>query len=770
MKFPGLLNDSAYNNITASQITAATVTIRGLMCQLEGLQVYCYTFRSTWYERTSTWASLYPMSWDESLDSKVVHYDGNVSYGFDILDAVQDWKNGTEDINKGILFKASSTIESGSTLISKTFGSFNNTTTSYKPKLEITYNPVNPTVTVSPSSVELNVSGTVTLSATTNPSGLSVGWHTYDPSIASVSSSSVVTGVKAGTTTVIAYLTSNTSIVGYCTVTVKLADGVYYIKNPNDNKYLTATNGGTTGGTSVTLETQKSGDSLFWQKWKVKYVGNGNYIIRPLHVLSLDVNKNIALGVYSSTSYNSIKLFATMGYDTSSNTDYLEQWSLQYSLTAYNLISEVAINGSNMYATVAPDGINVIRSTSSSQKWTFTYISSLAPVTSLTVNSSVVDSLQDYAIPGNINDISQCISFNPSSATDKRVKWTSSDLNVVSFVYASPVNNLTIHSYGKTTITATSYDTGASISFTVLNPLPSGTYCFQNRASSYFISFENGGVVKPYSDNGYSSLDITFVNNNQGYYKITKSGTEYDYLFGEPAWIISGDPNGYIKLIPYFDTAKSLAASSTAFNAPLALQTISTSLLQEWKLIDPEYQDYALLGFNFIPFDGGVIDTSLYLSAANSSMSQMYSFGKTYNDISVEECLKVLNTTEVFVAMTHGSDEGFQIINGALKFEVTRSEISQLYTVDHDALSNLNLVLLVACLTGDDTGPLGAYNTMQTLYNNALPGYVGAQTVVGFTESIPYDDACDWIEGFFEVIDDTGCTIEDAIESANLNS
>jgi len=81
------------------------------------------------------------------------------------------------------------------------------------------------TLSLSRSSLSLAADASATLTATvkadgTAVSGQSVSWSTSNSSVATVSSSGTVTGVRAGTATITAALTSDTSVKDTCTVTV----------------------------------------------------------------------------------------------------------------------------------------------------------------------------------------------------------------------------------------------------------------------------------------------------------------------------------------------------------------------------------------------------------------------------------------------------------------------------------------------------------------------------------------------------------------------
>ncbi len=141
MKFPGLNLSSLGNDIT---ITNATVEIRDLMCEGTELDVSCYVFSgNVWDESTVCWANVNPNSISTFLSSNVISYANGKQqaiwhrYAFDITKAVEGWRTGNYNPNKGIIFKGPSSVENGTTYNCKTIASYNRS--SNKPSLSVTY-------------------------------------------------------------------------------------------------------------------------------------------------------------------------------------------------------------------------------------------------------------------------------------------------------------------------------------------------------------------------------------------------------------------------------------------------------------------------------------------------------------------------------------------------------------------------------------------------------------------------------------------------------
>ena len=143
MKFPGLNLSSLGNNVA---VVNATVSIRDIMCEATPLDVECRIYSGpVWEESTANWGntfgatngvstflSMNTISYANGREQETVH-----RYSFDITQAVQGWITGNYAQNKGIVLKASDSVENGSIYNFKTIASYNRS--SYKPSLTITY-------------------------------------------------------------------------------------------------------------------------------------------------------------------------------------------------------------------------------------------------------------------------------------------------------------------------------------------------------------------------------------------------------------------------------------------------------------------------------------------------------------------------------------------------------------------------------------------------------------------------------------------------------
>ncbi len=307
MRFPGL----DLTGLEGATVTSASVRVRDLMCEDTPLDISCHVFTgNVWDANSATWASVNPnsyvstalstntLSWSIGDTFDPIHW-----YYFDITSAVQGWIDGNYTQNKGIIFKASNTVENGSTIANRTFGSFNRA--SYKPSLSVTYYDGVTSVALSSTSISITAGYTRTLTATVSPStagNKSVTWSTSNSSVASVSTTGVVTGSHPGQATITC--TSNDSgAKATCTVTV----------NPSSSSYAVLSEGSTW---SAIL----SKGIHFWYTFTPSETGY--YMFRSSSVNSVDVKAYL---------YNSART-EQLAYDDD-GAEASRQFEIRYKLT-----------------------------------------------------------------------------------------------------------------------------------------------------------------------------------------------------------------------------------------------------------------------------------------------------------------------------------------------------------------------------------------------------------------------------------------------------
>ena len=445
VKLPGLLNSAEYKNVTSDQIESVKFYVRD--SSGTGSQtIYLYQLsNSSWTETSVTWSnvgSYYPVGTSATMSS------GKVT-AFDISSLVWAWKNNKFNPNAGFIMMNQTETNN------KSFCSSEYSTTSYRPYVVMTYAEDVPEeateITLDKSSVSIREGTTLQLKATTDISGTSVTWTSTNSTVATVSSTGLVTGKKAGVTTILAMLPNGTRVA--CTVYVAVADGVYYIQNMNSGHYLNVKNGYIDSETDVIQSSKLSGalpiTTRLREMWKIYYIGNGKYTVRPMHKLNmgLDVTSgNVDIWDISTSDSSAV---ATYG-----------QWSIEWDSTGYvfknkgesSLTMQVqgasTASGTTVIATTYSSNSNSrwtlskITSPPSGVMWYDTYTNAVVSLPTMHVEVSKTKSLSAaklYAIMYSGKTISQTFS------------WTSADTSIATV--NSSTGAVTGKSVGKTTVT-----------------------------------------------------------------------------------------------------------------------------------------------------------------------------------------------------------------------------------------------------------------------------------------------------------------------------
>jgi|LSQX01.1.fsa_nt_gb endonuclease I len=191
-------------------------------------------------------------------------------------------------------------------------------------------------ITLSPSSLSLNVGGSQTLSVNVTPSNASksVTWTSSNNSVASVSSSGTVNALKVGTATITAKSTLNTSIQGTATINVSTAPTLGSISISNyetsvklmgdydtSNIVVTAhySNGSTANVKSSAIIETPDTSRLGSQSLTVSYTENGISKFTTYDVFV--TNNGVHIGNVSALATD---LFISEYVEGSSNNKYLE--------------------------------------------------------------------------------------------------------------------------------------------------------------------------------------------------------------------------------------------------------------------------------------------------------------------------------------------------------------------------------------------------------------------------------------------------------------
>ena len=620
----------------------------------------------------------------------------------------------------------------------------------------------------------LLVSETASLLTDTIPSGTTVTWSSQNTDIATVSSSGVVTGVKAGTARINASVNDGTStVVKQVSVYVIIENGVYYIKNNATSKYLHVNNSSIAENAGLVVSTKLTSDpARLAQLWRINYLGEGCYSIRPMHKLDMCLQRyglGVAIGTRGTTE-NVSELSA------------LAQWRISGVSSGYKLDSR-SYTGNYLYV----NGTAVSLGGTSNNVWSLEKLSSV-PSGVLLYNT------KNWIAPE--STVTFVAAVYSGSTLNQGVTWTSSNTDVATVNSSGVITGVAA---GTSVITVKSmYNTNWSCIFSIhVSAVPNGTYFIKNRETDRYLDIEGpsmagNATIHQWDYYGHDSQKWIFELKDDGYYTI-KSVYSGLYL--------------------------SVKDDSAEQNAAVIQHSGGGGLGQRWKIKKISCGAYIIsakcgeltenclaVGDYVININGIDIKHKTYANASNYqdewylAPSSVVLFGITSTHSSIkptlenvkmdmensgwnsvilrageftaDECLRDMKTPKIFVSSSHGncirfSDQGqvctYIILDGNSTPKCLSSHswnnMGSNFTAinDGDDFSNLDLAIFIACHSGD-----GGINS------NNLPSRAveqGAKTAIGFIGNLGVAGANEFIDDFFVYLND-GYTVMEALNSA----
>ena len=787
MRFPGI-DFSALEGVT---VTYAAVSLRDLMCEEAEMPITCYPFTGdAWTESTADW-SVTTQDWGAALSSHIISYDYGEAqpsafrYFFEITGLAQQWVNGSADEGKGIILRSTDAVEGSDALLYKTFASYERA--SYKPTFTMTYRSK---ISLNKSVADIDKGATepLKLTATTVPSGRAVTWNSSNPSVATVDNGEV-TPVEVGVTTITATC-EDAEEPATCTVYVTVADGVYYIKNFFSTLYLNVTDGGIANNTDVCQQTAHSTDADDMQKirqmWKICYLGDGCYSIRPLHKMDM--------GLHATN--NNADIYDIGVTDTNAAIPNESKWTIQWSDGGY-IIKNCNKNGIIpstilMVSGHSRDpGATVCLSTGYSTETIF-LIWTLIPIAAPPVGMIVYDTMN--GVPANIErlyvapqekrsmtDMKLSVSTYPTLYSQSTISWTSNNKQIAAV--DSTTGTITGISPGITTltITATVHGVVHTMQYTIeVTSLPQGTYFIKNKETGYYVDTEyqsvgfgrfvwqeefHGGRTQKWTIThlGDGTYAIGIVTQYSTFYLGVKddSVSEYESMclrytpFTDGMkWIIEPTGNGSYIIIP-----KSGCSTGYVLYTSSA-QAYAASLKQRSYTNDDLYTDewYFRIVESAFSIGGEFFSGEDVVDAHNTWIECGYS---SEYDISPSiETLSANNlNSEVVYFSSHGSQHHLKLLNGIYLTDGTNN-MENSVSIDDIELSNAKLYIYDACetaLLADDTGVNLCTQTLAA----------GVECVIGWYRKIDSGDAKKWQERFQTALIN-GSSVSAAADAADL--
>lgn len=554
VKLAGLAANTTYKALSASQITSVKFYAKEATgTAANTVNLYRLTGVPSWTEATVTWNNAGAFSTAESWGASL---GGGAWTAFDITTLVKGWKSGAYTASMAFIMVMSGT----ETAAYKQFDSSDHTTTANRPYVALTYNSG---ISLNYTSLELRTGNTKQLTAATSPSGQAITWSSSNPLVASVSSSGLITASKAGSVTITAKITG-TNMSASCTVTIRQADGVYRIKNTgNTNLCMMATLPGFNDGANVYIAGVTSGDAyMLRQLWRVHYLGNDYYSIRPMHCLSMGLN----------VSGTNAELRNIGISDTLSGVGSSAKWKLEFVSLGIR-ISNAGTGALWLRAEgETPSALGNIYMGSSGltayELWNFEktddppcYVKIYNSLTGVFFAGEKYMTIGETKTLNEMNLLPMAIDAENLGRT---FTWSSGNTSVAS---VSSTGTITAVSPGTAAITATMGSSKASFTV-VVGAVESGTYYIRNKQFGKYLQIDNNAA--PNYSSGGAIMEIWPLD-----------GGDYQ------KWTLTLQPDGYYKIISV-KSGLALAVPSGAESAEdkeLVQETyLAGSPRQLWKI------------------------------------------------------------------------------------------------------------------------------------------------------------------------------------------
>ncbi|MBQ8288229.1 MAG: Ig-like domain-containing protein [Clostridia bacterium] len=703
---------------------------------------------------------------------------------FDLTSLVKEWINGTNIASNGFMMKGVN-----ENTINKAFCSTEYGTTSMRSYMTLNYTPV---IDVTSSVTTVNIGSSITLTANVEPEDAIVTWSSSNNSIATVSSTGVVTGVHAGSVTITATAGDSSSSVE---VRVTIPEGVYRITNNYSNLYLA-----TELSCASTIDVNQRGlytlePNATRIMWRVCHLGDGLYSIRPMSKLDY--------GLTYSSSYEVHTIFR--GTNDTLGSTINAQWKISYDSSGYTITHQgYSSRTLSLESDTIASGANVVVESKTAdltrQRWSFTAITreyNGAILFNRDTNGNASTATKRYVSIGKTRGIYELgikATAYSTESIDQDMYWTSSN-SLIARVNSS-TGQVTGVSPGTVTITAYKANAsgtggiGTPDSYTVVVPeLLDTTYFIVNREHKKFI--QAASILAPnYDTPGYALEQWEFgIGAHQqwelevqydGYYRI-KSALSGLYMATQAGGEGSQDifilqenkvntPRQLWKIeLTSHGSYKIKAKSSEPYSADLAVVAAnmvngSSNGIQVQQRLYVDNESYKDEWYFRINIDASLVaieetyDRSSFFDDVVQDLSSI-GYNLSYNNhttitegVSVEQMLYLMRNSKIVLVRAHGLRLSIEVTDGKINTSKIRNE----------DLSNVELVLYGACLTG--VGGNTSSNLVTATHD------AGARTVIGFQHKVNSGVCNQWCEHFFDYYtqyyDDPNKTIEDVVNKA----
>ena len=640
------------------------------------------------------------------------------------------------------------------------------------------------TVYLSLTSAEIE-KGSTTVISCIYPSGSTVSymyWLTTDPSIATISSSGIITGVNPGNCSVYVMTMINGTFYNLsCPIYVYLSDGVYYIKNLYSSKYLEVENGDISNSTPIQQYTKRTSNdnSKLRQMWKIHYLGNQSYSIRPMNIPVMPISTETLADLYK----------VRLGRNTINENGLYdrEKWSFTYVSANYGsglTISNKHLSGKTLQintndVNAKPYLDTIIQSTK--------ILWEVEEVTGLTSQILVYDTSQQ---PAEITNTTLDIPLGSAKTLPqmKRVVVFSSPVTLDQTMSVNMMSNGTLIYNNSTSIyeaLLTGYNllyfsktdsTGYATAVIDCHLFfPENTYYIMNMQNGKYITVDGSLAVNAdlilssYDGTNLQKWDICETSN--GYYNI-KSYSDNTFCIGTygnsanantdtvlsqnasnncSQWRIAVTFDRKYKLILRGGEADNIVLYSSLFDSAI-IDEFDEYYFTDWCLNVVDTKAYTNMYLGTYPADQNAYSL---LTDLKEDLIRDSFIGDNYRFIYHDEFVAEIESTRICICFSHGSQTSIALSNN------DSFCIQDLDSINSTDISDLDLLLFAACSTGE--GNNNADNLVNAFYSK------GVNCVIGFNDLVLYDDVLIWLPFFTEYLYQ-GFSIGTALYEADTHS
>ncbi len=569
-RLPGLYNSDLYNSLSASQITSVKFYTWDASGH-DNLPIEILAnVNIPWTESGVKWNNA-PGGYPGLSPVTAYMPSGNFAC-FDITSIVEWWKAGNSPAGGFTMKNPNETND----IYKKVPCSSETAITDRRPYVVMTYTT---TLTITPNTNYLPGGAYLEFDVWCDETIQSVEWSTDNSTVAPISETGLVYGNSVGR----AMITAKVTFTDGSTQTVQREIYVIFpynvirIQNKNSSKYLNVDQGRINDLAQVTQYSSTSDAETtqeeFQQVWKIKYIGDGMYTLRPYHKLDM------CLYAYGPNNYVRIRPNTKDGSTNSADPNYViaaYRWSIEYLNGGYvikrNGAEEATLQIENSSTALNAQARVQAYADSNNCRWTFSIITNpesgvilydTENQQQIVCNENNEYDISLYIAPKEVKTIADLgllpVMYSPTKI-DQTFSFT---IDTSHILYNQETKCFTGVSAGTFDLTGTTSNFSTNNTFTVsmtTTLVPNGVYYLRNWEQDLYASIEDGAL-----ESGTAISQEYFTAESIKQWKITRYKDDYYIIQSEQA-------NAYHIGVSGSSTSENICITSCSDEVPSGLQ------------------------------------------------------------------------------------------------------------------------------------------------------------------------------------------------------